>query len=287
MKKGIGIAFLDTGIAPAHPDFGRRIIGFVDFTRGRRLPYDDNGHGTHVAGLAAGNGAASGGRIRGVAPESGIVALKVLDRKGNGTVETVSAGLNWLLQNHEEYRIRVVNISVGAMPKSVDEESSRLVQMVEKVWDAGLIVVVAAGNLGPKGGSVTTPGVSRKVITVGCYDDTKAVDVAGHKLIHYSGRGPTGLCIVKPEIVMPGTGQVSCNAFYRQGQKPYCIKSGTSMATPQVSGAIALLLEKEPELTNVQVKLRLRESCDDLGLPMSHQGWGRLNIEKFCMGKEK
>ena len=279
--KGIGICFLDTGIVASHPDFDRRVTGFMDFVKGRTIAYDDNGHGTHVAGLAAGSGRASGGRVMGIAPESHLVSLKVLDKKGNGTVETVTAGLNWLSLHHEEWGIRIVNISVGAMPKNEDEEHSSLVQMVEKVWDSGLVVVVAAGNLGPKQGSITTPGISRKVITVGCFDDTKATDVGGTRLIHYSGRGPTGVCIVKPEIVMPGTGQVSCNALYGRGQRAYCIKSGTSMATPVVSGAIALLLEKEPELTNAEVKLRLKGACESLGLPMSHQGWGRLNIAKL------
>ena len=148
---------------------------------------------------------------------------------------------------------------------------------MDAAWDAGLVVVVAAGNNGPGQRTITTPGISRKVITVGCSDDYKEVDVAGNRMIDYSGRGPTNACILKPDIVAPGSNIVSC----ANQSGSYTRKSGTSMSTPLVSGAVALLLEKYPEMTNLDVKLRLRERAVDLGLPRNQQGWGLLDVERL------
>ena len=202
--KGIGVAILDTGITP-HPDFDNRILGFCDFLKNRSIPYDDNGHGTHVAGIIGGSGAASEGKIVGMAPGCNLISLKVLDRKGNGSLSNVLSGLNWIIKNKDRYGIRIVNISVGALAKKGMGEDSILVRSVEEVWDQGLVVVVAAGNLGPGQSTITTPGISRKVITVGCSDDAKMVEVFGTKMVHYSGRGPTrDCCIVKPEDCSAG-----------------------------------------------------------------------------------
>ena len=276
----MNVAVLDTGIAP-HPDFDNRIILFRDFVRGKNRPYDDNGHGTHVAGIIGGSGGLSQGRFQGIAPACGIAALKVLDRRGNGSLKCVLSGIRWLLDHYQEYGIRIVNISVGAIPRE-SGQSSVLIRSVEQLWEEGLIVTAAAGNRGPGKGSVTTPGISRKVITVGCYDDVKAVEVGGTVMSDYSGRGPVEeTCVIKPEVVASGSHIVSCNVMSRHHPKPYTVKSGTSMATPIVSGAMTLLLEKYPRMTNGEAKLRLYQSCDDLGLPKSHQGWGRLNIERL------
>ena len=156
-------------------------------------------------------------------------------------------------------------------------ENSVLVRGVDAAWDDGLVVVVAAGNHGPGRMTITTPGISRKVITVGCSDDHKEVDVAGSKMVDYSGRGPTSACVLKPDIIAPGSHIISC--ANRSGC--YTGKSGTSMSTPLVSGAIALLLEKYPDMTNLEVKLRLRERAVDLGLPRNQQGWGLLDVGRF------
>ena len=274
--KGIGVAILDTGIFP-HRDFDNRITVFRDILKKRVLPYDDNGHGTHIAGIIGGSGASSSGRYQGVAPGCNVISLKVLDQRGNGYASDVLEGLRWIREHGEEYGVRIINISVGSFHKRGMSENSALVRGVDAVWDAGFVVVVAAGNNGPGSHTITTPGISRKVITVGCSDDDKEVDVAGNRMIDYSGRGPTGACICKPDIVAPGSCIVSCGA--RQGG--YRIKSGTSMSTPIVSGAIALLLERYPELTNRDVKLRIRERAVDLGLPRNQQGWGLLDVGKL------
>lgn len=180
-------------------------------------------------------------------------------------------------QNGSQYGIRIINISVGSFtPKGMSEDSA-LVRGVDAAWDAGYVVVVAAGNNGPAAHTITTPGISRKVITVGCADDDREVEVAGNRMVDYSGRGPTDACICKPDIVAPGSRIVSCN-LRRNG---YRFKSGTSMSTPLVAGAAALLLEQNPDMTNRDVKLRFKERAVDLELPRNQQGWGALDIGRL------
>ena len=275
---GVGVAVLDTGIYP-HEDFENRIMAFKDFVRRRPGPYDDNGHGTHIAAMIGGNGASSDGRYRGVAPGCGLIAVKVLDFRGNGFASDVLAGLRWIRENKEKYGIRVVNISVGSLSRKDMSENSVLVRGVDAAWDDGLVVVVAAGNHGPGRMTITTPGISRKVITVGCSDDYKEVEVMGNRMVDYSGRGPTMACISKPDLVAPGSGIISC--CNQPGQ--YMPKSGTSMSTPLVVGAVALLLERYPQMTNRDVKLRLIERAVDMGRPHNQQGWGLLDVERLLL----
>ena len=267
--KGIGVAILDTGIFP-HIDFGRRILAFCDSTEGKSGPYDDNGHGTHVSGILGGDGTASQGRYKGAAPGCGIVALKVLDRFGNGSREDVLQAFQWIEDFGKIYNIRIVNISVGTTSRSMNEQTD-LLAGVEQLWDKGFTVVAAAGNQGPGDGTVTAPGSSRKIITVGSSDMLQ-----GNKAV--SGRGPTFECVCKPDLVAPGNRVTSCAPGIPY---TYRIKSGTSMSTPLVSGGIACLLEKEPQLSNVEIKMLLRESTDDMGLPRNQQGWGKFNCEKL------
>lgn len=264
--KGIGVCVLDTGIY-SHIDFTGRIRAFHDFIGHRIQPYDDNSHGTHVCGIIGGDGRASQGRIRGVAPGCELIVLKVLDRRGNGRKEDVLRAFQWILENRRYYGIRVVNISVGTTCRTF-EDHKVLIDGVERLWDEGLVVVAAAGNQGPGPGSVTAPGSSRKIITVGSSDL-----LTGRTAI--SGRGPTFECICKPDLVAPGNHILSCASGPDNG---YGVKSGTSMSTPLVSGAAALMLEKNPELTNVQIKMKLKECARDLGLPKNQQGWGELDL---------
>lgn len=276
--KNVCVAIIDTGIS-LHPDFiyrKNRITAFYDILKGRMEPYDDSGHGTHVAGILAGTGAASAGKYMGVAPECSLVSVKVLDRKGNGNIADVLAGFSWIMRNKERYNIRVLNISVGTAIDKEYNEDSDLVRGVNELWDAGIVVVAAAGNNGPQPQSIGSPGNSRKVITVGASDDNVLVELDGSRIRDYSSRGPTRNCIKKPDIVVPGSNIVSCS--YRGG---YTVKSGTSMATPVVSGAVALLLSRYPEMTPREVKLRLKTRAVDMGMPHGKQGWGLLDIEKL------
>lgn len=267
--KGVGVAILDTGIYP-HVDFGSRIRAFSDFVAYKKKPYDDNGHGTHVAGILAGDGSASMGNYRGQAPGCTIVSLKVLDCFGNGNKEDVLRAFAWLKRFGRKYQVRVVNISVGTTYKTRSEHDA-LIEGVERLWDEGYVVVTAAGNQGPEPGSITVPGCSRKVITVGSSDMLE-----GKKAV--SGRGPTFQCVCKPDLVAPGSHIIACAPGFPY---TYGTKSGTSMSTPVISGAIACMLEKAPSLTNTDIKQMLKESTDDLGLPKNQQGWGKFNKNKF------
>lgn len=267
--KGIGVAILDTGIYP-HIDFDSRICAFADFISNKKTAYDDNGHGTCVAGILAGNGAASMGKYKGAAPGCHLAVLKVLDRFGNGNKEDVLKAFDWILRNRQRYNIRIVNISVGTTYRTRSEQDV-LVKGVEKLWDEGLVVVAAAGNQGPDPGSVTAPGCSKKIITVGSSDM-----LSGKRAV--SGRGPTFECVCKPDLVAPGKNIMACSPG---AGNLYSMKSGTSMSTPLVSGTIALALEKDPLLTNLEIKMMLRESTEDMGLPRNQQGWGKFNCQKF------
>lgn len=278
---GVTTAVLDTGISP-HPDLKGRIVAFGDMLYGKKRMYDDNSHGTHVAGIIAGSGGLSSGLYAGIAPASKIVAVKVLDQKGEGKIRFLIEGIKAILRNRDKWQIRIVNISIGTLPHQGDEEEMELMRWVDRLWDEGLVVVTAAGNFGPRSGTVTIPGISKKVITVGASDDGNQKDRYGKVGTNYSGRGPTAECVCKPDLVAPGSYIRSCNGFsQKKNQKAYSVKSGTSMSAPVVSGAVALLLSKYPDMKNVEVKLRLLMSADDMGKDPNIQGRGLLNIEKL------
>lgn len=259
---GVTVVVMDTGLS-LHPEFQGRMVLFRDFVNGRREFYDDNGHGTHVCGVI-------GGRQIGMAPKCNLIALKVLDEMGNGDVTYSMKGFRWILENQEKYNIRIVNISMGMRPGTNQLGEERILKGVEVLWDMGIIVVAAAGNLGPAEGSITIPGQCKKIITVGSSD------------ILRSGRGSVKMNMYKPELVAPGSHIISCSTNYKTGQM-YVRKSGTSMSTPIVSGAAALLLSKNPNLTNEDVKRRLKLCCDDLKMPLVQQGSGILNIRKLLI----
>lgn len=264
--KNIRISVLDTGIYP-HRDLRGNLIGFLDFVNGKKPNYDDNGHGTHVAGIICGNGV-----IKGMAPQAGLIALKVLDREGGGETDKVLRALEWVERNCKKFRIRILNFSVGFLPGAGDRQQMMIMDMLEHLWDMGVTVVTAAGNNGPGQGTVTVPGISRKVITVGASDDANP---GRHMPRGYSSRGPTECCIVKPEILAPGTGILSLD---NKGNH-YVKKSGTSMATPVVCGALALALQKNPNLRPEELKLKLYESAESLG---EHtMAWGMLHVDNL------
>lgn len=275
---GIRTAIMDTGLS-AHPDYCQRIRGWYDAIRDYPLPYDDSGHGTHVAGIIAGDGRHSNSLYTGIAPGSDIVGVKVLDSRGDGTISHIIKGANWILRNQLYLNIRIVNISIGANDPEKFHENSLFVKKINQLWDAGIVVVAAAGNKGPDRYSISAPGNSRKVITVGSSDISSPYSHISQTISH-SGVGPTLACIRKPDVVAPGSQVVSCSHVFQQG-RPYSVKSGTSMSTPIVSGAIALLLQIHPELTPKEIKIRLRNSSTDLHLPHERQGWGLINIQKL------
>lgn len=282
-SRGVTIAVLDTGVA-YHPDFDNRIIAFKDFVNGRNEIYDDSGHGTHVAGCLCGSGLLSAGKYRGIAPASNLVVGKVLDENGDGHIESMSAGINWILDKQREYDIRILNISIGMGENSNEERMKSLLELVDEAWKSGLIVVCAAGNMGPEPMTISPLGARKEVITVGCHEGGYFGN-RKHLCEDYSGRGPSPYAIKKPDIVAPGTDIISCNAriekrgrFYKNG---YIAKSGTSMATPIVSGGLALLLQKYPFYSNERAKQKLLYTARDLNEPWNKQGWGMIQIDRL------
>jgi serine protease AprX len=283
MEQGVTVAVLDTGIG-RHPDIAGKLLCFHDFVKQRKLMYDNNGHGTHVCGILCGSGGLSEGKYRGIAPNTRLVVGKVLDEKGDGMAENMLWGLDWVLENRHRYGIRILNISVGIGSLNHTEKENALREKIETLWNSGIVVVCAAGNKGPEDGSISSVGSCDKVITVGCHDGDYGKS-NGKRCETYSGRGLSGAVIRKPDIVAPGTEIMSCNVRYQKAygriRNAYVEKSGTSMATPIVSGAIALLLQKYPWLDNESIKERLIYCATDLGEPWNKQGWGMVNVRRM------
>ncbi len=262
--RGIKVAVLDTGIDYQHPDFAGRILAFTSFVGGDGR--DDHGHGTHVAGIIAGSGEASGGRYRGVAPEALLLSAKVLKADGSGLMSDVMAGIEWAV----EQGAKIINLSLGS-PGPCDGTDA-LSAMCDAAVKLGVVVCAAAGNDGPASGTIGSPGCAREVITVGASDDNDQV-------ASFSSRGPTADGRVKPDILFPGVGIVSCRASGTSMGNPldnfYTSASGTSMATPHASGVAALLLQAYPSLTPAQIKERMMASALSLNLDPNTQGAGR------------
>lgn len=283
MSRVPGVAVLDTGIA-LHPDFQGRIVGFRDFIHGRNSAYDDNGHGTHVCGIIAGDGSLSGGKYRGIAPCAKLFVGKVLDEKGDGTVENMVEGIRWVLDKKDEFSIRVLNISVGIGQLKSKEKEQLLISYLEKAWEEGLAVVCAAGNNGPELNTLSPLGKSYKVITVGCHDGSYYKNLPG-RCETYSARGKSSLGERKPDIVAPGTEIISCDANCRKNLRgyhsSYVKKSGTSMAAAIVSGTLALFFAIYGEAGNEHAKKKLLYSATDLGEAWNKQGYGMVNVENL------
>lgn len=200
-----GIAIIDTGVHP-HPDLMKpnsRIIAFKDFVKGKTKPYDDNGHGTHCAGCAAGNGYSSEGKYKGPAPGAKIVGVKVLGKTGSGNLSDVIAAMEWCIANQQTYNIRVISLSLGSQTNDSYQDDP-VAQIAEKAWDSGMIVVAAAGNDGPEPRTISSPGIHPQIITVGAIDDKKTTNKNDDSIAPFSSRGPTPDGITKPDIVAPG-----------------------------------------------------------------------------------
>ncbi|MDF2655326.1 MAG: peptidase [Bacillota bacterium] len=276
--KGVGVAVIDTGVSP-HYDLIKprnRIIAFKDLLSNRELPYDDDGHGTHVAGIIAGNGYTTG-KFTGTAPCANIVALKALDDSGNGTESDILAALQWIVNNGHYYNIRVINLSLGIKVESPYDDDP-LIKGANAAVRYGYTVVTAAGNNGPGKCTINSPGTSPLVITVGAVDLTRSDD--GYiKVANFSSRGPTLAGDTKPDIVAPGVDICSLDG---KNLKGYAVQSGTSMAAPIVSGVAACLYAMRPDLTPAQVKQILVQDA----MPLKRedrfaQGRGLLNYRMF------
>ncbi|HEV3398200.1 MAG TPA: S8 family serine peptidase [Actinomycetes bacterium] len=278
--RGVTVAVLDTGVAPGLPDLAGRLVQVRNDQTGRTEPCknlsgeldcnDRYGHGTFIAGLVAGNGASSGGKWKGVAPEASILSVKAAGADGSADVSNILAAIQWVVSFKDQYNIRVLNLSLGT-DSTQDWKTDPLNYAVERAWEAGMTVVVAASNEGPSAGTITKPADDPWVITVGATDDRGTVSVSDDRLPDFSGRGPTAHGLAKPDLAAPGAHVVSLRApgstidtrfpnyvdgSYRQG-------SGTSMATGVVSGAAALMLQANPGVTPDRVKHALVATARD------------------------
>ncbi len=304
---GIGVAVIDSGITSFHDDLtvanrqGQRVTAFVDFVNNRTAKYDDWGHGTHVAGIIAGNGYDSNGDRMSIAPKASIIALKALDGEGKGKISYIIAALDWAVTNRTKYNIRVINMSLGA---GVFESynTDPLTLAAKRAVDAGIVVVAAAGNMGkardgkPQYGAISAPGNAPWVLTVGASSSMGTNDRRDDTMAGYSSRGPTMVDFgAKPDLIAPGTGTVSLadktslfyltkSPFLVAGKKlgltylPYLTLSGTSMAAPVVAGSVALMLEANPSLTPNMVKAILQFTAQVYnGYDYLTQGAGFLN----------
>ena len=267
--KGINIAIIDTGCYP-HLDFvlgKNRIIKFVDFINERTSTYDDNGHGTFVAGVLAGNGLVANAKFCGIAPNSGLVILKALKNDGQTQAYKVLEAMQWVFDNHKKYNIRVVCMSFGSTPLAQNDPLS---VGANALWQKGIVVVSAVGNDGPLKSSVKSPGSSAKIITVGSADTTSNE----LKVADFSSRGPI-FDFIKPDLIAPGVGITATSndtKFYRQ-------MSGTSVSTPFVAGVAALLLQKNPLLLPNDIKTILLASTTKLPFDANECGAGLLNAK--------
>jgi serine protease AprX len=283
--RGVGVAVIDTGIAGDLVDFqtpgwqGSRVIASAVTNPCATDANDHYGHGTHVAGLIAGNSLLYPwdnyffGRYMGVAPKANLVSVKVSDDDGNTTVLDVIYGIQFAVENKAAYNIRVINLSLS----STVAESYRtdpLDAAVEQAWFSGLVVVTAAGNEGTTNDGVTfAPANDPWVITAGALDDRGTWTRLDDVLASWSSHGLTQDSVRKPEVLAPGSGLVSTLAPGSDFVEmcPRCVvdgryfrAGGTSMAAAVVSGAAALLIERHPEWTPAQVKGALVSSLEDV-----------------------
>jgi serine protease AprX len=270
---GVGVAVIDSGIAGDLPDFvtaGRsRVIASAVTNPCATDATDEFGHGTHVAGLIAGNSLNNpvrknlSGRYMGVAPRANLISVKVADDDGDTTVLDVIYGIQFAVDNKDRFGIRVVNLSLSStVPESYLTDP--LDAAAESAWFSGLVVVAAAGNDGTSADAVSyAPGNDPYVISVGAVDDRGTRSRDDDVLAAWSSRGLTQDAIRKPEVLAPGMRLVSTLAVGSDFEKlcrkcivgrAYFRLSGTSMSTAVVSGVAAMMLEKRPGLTPSQVK---------------------------------
>jgi serine protease AprX len=255
---GVTVAMIDTGVAHVQ-DLGDRVVARVDFTPGGNGD-DAYGHGTHLAGVIAGNGAASGGKWRGVAPGAQLVSLKVAGPDGATDVSVVIAALQWVVTHRAQYGIKVLNLAFGTdsvQPYALDPLNAA----VERAWAAGITVVVSAGNRGP--GTINKPGDDPFVITVGAADLNQTVDRKDDEVAPFSGSGMTQDGFLKPDLVAPGTTIVATrdagstiDTLHPDAvlDGDYFKGTGTSQAAAIVSGVAALLYQANPSLRPGAVK---------------------------------
>jgi serine protease AprX len=280
---GVNVCILDTGVDPAHEQLDSKSIVWSDFVAGAATPYDDHGHGTHVASIAVGDGVGGpqAARFGGVAPEAGLWAGKVLDGQGSGTESDIVAGVDWCATDPD---VDVISMSLGTMFPS--DGSDALSLAANAAVADGKVVVVAAGNSGDAPDSIGAPGAAADAITVGAASEwSAALGAENHSdgvyLAYFSSRGgETFAGDMKPDIVAPGVTIDAANANTGNG---YIVHSGTSMATPFAAGSIALALQAAPGWSSDDVQAALESTAEDFGPPGKDQDWGAGLIDVLAL----
>lgn len=273
----VKVAVLDTGADQTHPDLAGRIAVAQDFS-GSSGTGDGFGHGTHVASIVGGSGKASGGTRQGVAPAAELMIGKVLGDDGFGSESQVIAGMEWAAAKGAE----VVNMSLGSDAPS-DGTDPMSLAVNELSESSGALFVVAAGNAGPATGTIGSPGAADAALTVGAVDRDDS-------LAEFSSRGPRyGDEAVKPDVTAPGVGIVAARATGTAMGDPvdegYTAASGTSMATPHVAGAAALLAQRHPDWSAAQIKDALISTARTIaGQQVTEQGGGRVDLAAAALG---
>jgi len=307
---GVVIAVLDTGMSTyAHPydydGWSGRVIQEVDFAAsngatGWANVVDGYGHGTQITSVMGSAAKDVAGLPYGVAPGAQFIIVRAFNANGSGSYSSVISGLNWIVAHQAKYNIRIVNLSLGATPQST-YWNDPLNQAVMKAWQAGIVVVAAAGNAGPAAQTIEVPGNVPYIITVGAMTDNYTPwNSSNWKLASFSSTGPTYEGFVKPEILAPGghvigtmpnntnqTTTLTSEIFGSAVVNPVTLfpLSGTSQAAAVTSGAVALLLQSQPSLTPDQVKCKLMASAQPAVNPSNHlaysifqQGAGMINV---------
>ncbi|MGW2049699.1 S8 family serine peptidase [Streptomyces sp. NPDC001858] len=276
--EGVRTAVLDTGVDQSHPDLVGRVAEAKDFS-GSTGTGDVFGHGTHVASIVGGTGAASGGARKGVAPAADLLVGKVLGDNGYGTQSQVIAGMEWAAAEGAE----IISMSLGSdQPSDGTDPMSQALNELSR--STGALFVVAAGNNGAAGpGTIGSPGAADEALTVGAVDDADA-------LAAFSSRGPRlGDGAVKPDVTAPGVGIVAARAAGTTMGTPvdeyYVAASGTSMATPHVAGAAALIAQRHPDWSGARIKDALISSARTIpGQKVTEQGSGRIDAAAAALG---
>ena len=251
----VNVCVVDTGIDAAHADLNEgQVIGWKDFVNGRTAPYDDNGHGTHVAGIAAGQGDANSGN-RGNASGASLVGVKVLAGDGSGTTTAVINGIDFCVQSKATHGVRIMNLSLGSSGSSDGTDATSVA--VNNAFDAGILPVVAAGNDGPSAYTIGSPAAAAKALTVCSLADPGK---RGFFVSDFSSRGPTADGRIKPDVCGAGHRITAPKANSGTGYVAY---SGTSMATPFVAGVAALMLDANYALTPADLKSKLIATAQD------------------------
>ena len=264
---GVTVALLDTGVTRV-PDLEEATRLRLDFTPGQD-GIDRFGHGSHMAGIIAGDGAASVGKWAGVAPGAKLVSVKVAGPDGATDVSLILAAIQWIVSHKDQYGIRVLNLSYDT-DSTQTYGADPLDYAVERAWQAGIVVVVSAGNDGLDQPDIGKPGDDPFVVTVGAADLGRRVGTSDDAVAPFSSRGPTQDWVAKPDLVAPGVSIVSVRAASSTADilrprarlaGPYTKGTGTSQAAAVVSGIVAMMIDANPGLTPDQVKAALIASA--------------------------